>query len=130
MSLIICIFPPESNERREVFGSVINGALRILRNGRNIGRRHSHIFRKRVSSITNEKGVTFDPNAFIMSVAVPILFSPAVSTVAQVHATVETSVHLPHGERALSAHATPLHPYAICKVAVTSALGETARYRR
>jgi len=81
MSPIICIFPAESNEQREVLASVINDALRILRNGGNIARRHSHIFRRRVSSITNEKGVTFDPNAFIMSVAVAILFSPAVSTV-------------------------------------------------
>lgn len=66
----------------------------------------------------HENGVTFDPNGFIISVVVSISFSTYAHTLHT--CPFKTSVYLLHGERAFSAYATaPLHPYAICKVAVT-----------
>lgn len=74
-------------------------------------------FLSRISFVTHENGVTFDPNGFIIFVA-SIPFSPYARTLHT--CPFETSVYLLHGERAFSAYATaPLHPYAICKVAVT-----------
>lgn len=75
-------------------------------------------FLSRASFVTSENAVTFDPNGFIISVARVFRFRSRRC----IRAPVETSVHPPHGKRAfLRVYAISLHPYAICKVAVTLA---------